>query len=423
MNCSDNEIVLQNIKIIRKEGVQKVIYEYTAPEEFKNYIKGENYLFVEFPIQGTEEVPKSVLTIPFVGIMSTATMLLGIRIRVSELDKTFYKSLTNIEHVFQKIYRTDKIQIKVSVDSIVECNYEVSSNNNRTLFFTGGVDATSALVATYDEKPILLNIWGGDLRLTDEASHIALDQYLNRITAAMSLDYYFIKTNAREMFDENALGIICLKILGRKFTHDWWSSIAHVLSMVATIAPFMYTKKIKTHYIGSSYEATSKVFDANNVELVSAIKYCSCTFVSVDQNTERNEKVKTIINFRRKTESKHGIEIPIELKVCWNRDAGINCCACEKCYRTIMNILANHANPNDYGFTVNRNVMLNMKKYLQSHKVNSAFWVPIQAEFRKEKEYWEKQKDISWILHIKINSLKVYIIRGMEIIFQKINNN
>lgn len=423
MNCNDNEIVLQNIKIIRKEGVQKVIYEYTAPEEFKNYIKGENYLFVEFPIQGTEEVPKSVLTIPFVGIMSTAAMLLGIRIRVPELDKTFYKSLTNIEHVYQKIYHTNKIQIKVFVDSIVECNYEVSSSNNKTLFFTGGVDATSALVATYDEKPILLNIWGGDLRLTDDASHIALDQYLNRITAAMSLEYYFIKTNAREMFDENVLGEKCLNVLGRKFSHDWWSSIAHVLSMMSTIAPFVYIKKIKTHYIGSSYEATSKVFDANNVELVNAIKYCSCTFLSVDQNLERSEKVKRIIHFRRMIKDKYGIEVPIELKVCWNREAGENCCSCEKCYRTIMNILVNHANPNNYGFTVNRSVLFNMKKYLLSHRVNSGFWIPIQTEFRKEAEYWEKQKDISWILHIKINSLKVYIIRGVEIIFQKINNN
>lgn len=414
-----NSIVLQDIKIEKENGWRKIRYDYTAPDLFKKYIKGENYLFLEFPVGDTEEIPKAVLMIPFVGVMSTAAMLFGLEIQVPELDRVFFESLKNIEHVFNSIYHTDKIKINVSANSLVDCSY--MPKGVKSLFFTGGVDATSALVSTISKKPILLNIWGGDLRLTDDASHKELDSYLYKLTSATGLHYNFIKTNAREMFDENALGEVCLRILERKYVHDWWSSIAHILSMVSSIAPFVYVKKIQTHYIGSSYKTSSETFDSNNVELVDVIKYCSCTFSMIDENLERSEKVKKIIQFRREFKVQKGKDIPLELKVCWNRSAGKNCCSCEKCYRTIMNIVVNHGNPNDYGFKVDKSLMLNMKKYLLTHKVNSAFWEPIQKEFYNDKEFWAKQEDVSWILHIKFNSIRVYIMRVLGIIVSLVN--
>lgn len=410
-------IVLQDIKLEKEKGLQKVRYEYTAPDEFKKYIKGENYLFLEFPVEDAdvEDIPKAVLTIPFVGIISTAAMLLGMEIQVSELDRTFFESLRNIEHIFRRIYCTDEIRIRVLTKSIVECNYVPT--NKSSLFFTGGVDATSALVSTISKKPLLLNIWGGDLRLTDEASHKELDEYLQKLTSAMGLEFCFIKTNAREMFDENALGKVCLKVLGRKYSYDWWSSIAHILSMLTAIAPLVYSRKIQVHYIGSSYEISSETFDSNNVEVVNAIKYSSCTFSIVDEDIGRSEKVKRIIQFKKEIKfGENQADIPIELKVCWNRHAGKNCCSCEKCYRTIMNIIVNHGDPNKFGFNVDSLVLRKMRKYLTTKRVNSFFWISIQKEFLKNKEYWESQKDISWILHIKINSWRVYFLRFLEIV-------
>ena len=88
-----NSIVLQDIKIEKENGWRKIRYNYTAPDLFKKYIKGENYLFLEFPVGDTEEIPKAVLMIPFVGVMSTAAMLFGLEIQVPELDRVFFESL------------------------------------------------------------------------------------------------------------------------------------------------------------------------------------------------------------------------------------------------------------------------------------------------------------------------------------------
>ena len=56
-----------------------------------------------------------------------------------------------------------------------------------------------------------------------------------------------------------------------------------------------------------------------------------------------------------------------------------------------------------------------------THKVNSAFWEPIQKEFYNDKEFWAKQEDVSWILHIKFNSIRVYIMRVLGIIVSLVN--
>lgn len=95
-------------------------------------------------------------------------------------------------------------------------------------------------------------------------SHKALDKYFSNLTATLGLQYCFIKTNGREYFDELKLCRVCRDVLGRKYYHDWWASIAHILSMIASIAPFIYANRIKMHYIGSTYETNENTFDSNH---------------------------------------------------------------------------------------------------------------------------------------------------------------
>ena len=113
---NENErIILKNINVEKKKCWWKVRYDYHAPDRFKKYIKGENYLFVEFPATENEVIPEGILAIPFVGVMLTATMLMGIEIEVKELDEIFNKNLKNIEYSFQEMYHTRKIKIDVSL--------------------------------------------------------------------------------------------------------------------------------------------------------------------------------------------------------------------------------------------------------------------------------------------------------------------
>lgn len=397
------QVVLNKINVKQTQMGTLVQYDYDVPAAFQKYVRNDksfdNMLFVEFP-EDVTQIPPAVLAIPFVGIMLTVTMLLNVGIQVPELDSRFFSSVVDIDRCFRKMYPKAQIKAIVTADRIVDCSY--TPLDKKSLFFTGGVDATSALVELVDASPLLVNIWGGDLWITDDSSHESLKLYLDQLAESLNLKYYFIKTNARAMFNEDKLGYLCDPLLGHKNNHGWWASIAHILSMTTTIAPWAWKNRIATHYIGSSYDGQTKTFDSNNEELICAIRYCSCNFAMVDRLIGRNEKVKKIVRFRQENGT------PISLKVCWQRTAGKNCCACEKCYRTIMNLIVNHANPNEYGFVVTSKTLYEMRKFLKVNTVSTAFGKPIHQAFLKERDFWKTVPEMSWFLCCRLNSPAVY---------------
>ena len=395
-------IKLQHINVTKTDTGSRIDYEYTTPERIVPYIKPEyikrkERLFVEIPGDASI-IPEAILAIPFVGVMLTITSILGVSIEVPVIEKNFYDSLKDVLKAYDKMFPKKEIVISVMANEVIEVEY--GGHESRTgLLFTGGVDATDALAVVKDKHPLLINIWGGDIRLTDEDSHLELVNYLNDLTNVIKENYCFIRTNAREMFEENKLGTRC-EMLGHKNNHGWWASIAHILSMTSVIAPYLYLQGTGVIYIGSSWDGAT--IDSNNEEFVHAIKYGETRFEIVDEYVDRNEKIETIIAFKER------YNIPLELKVCWKRTAGKNCCRCEKCYRTIMGIICNHADPNNYGFSVDEKTIQCIQHYLNNYIVNIGFWQSIIDRFKEDAGYWEGIKDMSWVLSVKLNTPSKY---------------
>ena len=76
-----------------------------------------------------------------------------------------------------------------------------------------------------------------------------------------------------------------------------------------------------------------------------------------------------------------------------------------------MGILANHGDPNEFGFRVDNQVILKIKEFLSTNVVSTAFWKPIQDAFLSDREYWEDNSQMNWILTIKLNSARVYFLK------------
>lgn len=233
--------------------------------------------------------------------------------------------------------------------------------------------------------------------MADYESHEELEDYLNEIKKHLDIDYTFIKSNCREMYNEKVISRLTALKLRPRDNHGWWASIAHILSMTSLLAPYAYAKKIGVNMLGSSYTRNSEVFDANNEELLKAIKFGSCEMWSIDGALDRTDKAENIINFSSK------VCMPIRLKVCWFRHAGENCSSCEKCYRTILDILVNGGDPNMYGFSVNEETYGKMKEYLKKTYVNKGYWGEIQSKFWENRKIWECDERINWILDFKFN--------------------
>lgn len=389
------KVILKEIKV---EG-NRCEYIFDVPQTLAKYIADPNQtLFVEFPEgYNLNDVPEALLAVPFVGSMICVTMLLNIGIEVPQLDKNFYNSIPKVANVFHKMFPYANFCYEIKANQLVDCSYETTSTTS--VFFTGGLDATSALIEHIDEKPLLVNIWGGDLLLTDKDANKTLHQYFTKLTNQIGNEYVILKSNCRRYFSEIVLEEdVLLKLIKPEHNHGWWASIAHILSMTSVIAPLLYIKRIGHHYVGSTYAAYSAGFDANNKDMLDAIKYASVYFDVVDDKLERPDKAKKVIQY---CES-HNLKV--ELKVCWYSKASVNCSHCEKCYRTILNILNNHADPNNYGFNIDAKGYKKMHRFALYNRVNDAFWEANRKIFLEDADYWRKDKNISWILDINFNN-------------------
>lgn len=140
-----------------------------------------------------------------------------------------------------------------------------------------------------------MNIWSGDLRLTDDDSHKELEQYLETITEYLDLEYCFIKTNAREMFCENELERLTIEHVGKKMNHGWRATIAHTFSITSATISWLLKNQISAIYFGSSYQQNDTVHDANNRTLLTVMGCKNYRVESIDENLERNKKVEQIV--------------------------------------------------------------------------------------------------------------------------------
>lgn len=403
-------IYLEKIKIV---GGGKIIYKFSCPTCFSKYLKSIDTEFViEYPQKyDLHRVPEAVLAVPFIGNILTVSMLADCSIYVPQLDKAFYGSICHIKKAYKRMFPYLNLNFNVVVDKLVDCSY--SPLEKTSLFFTGGVDASSALVETAARHPCLVNIWGGDVNTNDSATHEDLENYLNCLTRNLDLNYVFIKSNCREIYDEGKITKSLLFRLKPWHNHGWWASIAHILAMTTLLAPFAYLENIREHYIASSYDTKSSYFDANNDMLLAAIKFCSLSLVPVDSELDRTDKVGKIIQYCKKR------SLSMDFKVCWYRHAGCNCSKCEKCYRTICDILINHGDPNQFGFAFDKESYREMYRYLSDNYVNMAFWKPIQNKFREDSTFWSQNENIAWILDFNFNRPKVFLAKVMSV-FRKI---
>lgn len=410
-------IVLNKIAL----SSQTVTYNFSVPNALRNHIN-PNYitqdnnctLFIELPNGvSAEEIPEAVLSIPFIGTMLGVAMLYQIPIKVKDVDANYFESIKKIETIFKKMYSKGNLNLIVESERITEVKAS-EKEPTTSVFFTGGVDATSALIEVIDKMPLLINIAGGDIALSNQKAHENLKKYFQLLKKEIDgLDYCFVKSNCREFFREYTFDKICKKFIARELWWGYWASIAHIVVMTAIIAPTVYSKNITRHYIGSSHSSQDSAFDGNNEELINAISYGNCKFISADADLDRNDKVKKIVDYSR---NRH---VNFKLQVCWQKKEGLNCCECEKCYRTMMNILSAHGDPNKFGLRYDGNKMREIKSFLETTPIKLSYWTPTQSVFKTERGSY-KDTELEWFVDFKFNRPKTYMYKALTVLKSKL---
>lgn len=394
-----SKISLKSIRV-NKNYIE---YEYDKSKDLMDYIDDNIPFFVEYQTDiNFKEVPNSILAIPFLLNFLPLALVTGSKIYIDEIDQDLYNSLPNMINEICKIFPDANLKCDYVFKKICKNNYLPSSNC--CVLFSGGVDAITTVIRHKEEKPILFNVWGADIKLDDKENHKYIEKNCIDFANKLNLNFATIKSSLRYHFKEPLLS----KIFYDRIKETWWQGMQHSIGLLSLLAPYNYLMHTHTNYIASSFTLDDY---RNNMRSLS-YPFVDEKFVVGNTKTvhdgfelSRQQKIDYITNKIK----------DINLNVCYYPKEGKNCNHCEKCYRTIMGIIATKNDPNRYGFIVDKELMEEIRLFLKKNVFTdgvSVDWKLTQDRYKKEIDFWEKA-GFGWFINAKFKTVKFKKLRKL----------
>lgn len=382
---NENRIILQDVIITGG----KIEYKYELSGAISNYFNEDHPLVIEYS-ENMEEVPQGVAVIPFLTNVLPIVWLSNARILIEEVDQRFFNSIDEFKKGYEQMYPDVKFQGELIAKQVID--YGRPSSGRTAAFFSGGVDSTATLLNRLDDKPDLITIWGADVSHGDVQGWQQVKKEVQVFAVKFGLKALFIKSAFRVFINEVALDRDFARILGA----GWWFGVQHGIGLIGHAAPYTYLHNLKTVFIPAS-------FSNNNCEglkcasvpwIDDQVRFVGSSVLHEGFAYNRQDKIRQICQYCRQTNEQ------ILLRVCWESRGGSNCSHCEKCARSIMGIIAEHGDPQQFGFEINSKTLKNIKKQLKHNweLPPNNFWSDIQSRFIADREHWSKVDDINWIL-------------------------
>lgn len=352
-----------------EKKVGKIVYRYNINGEWKKVFRTEREYFIDYG-EDVSNVPDSILVVPFLANILPIAWVYDAEIKLDEIDKDFIECIDEIKRTYVKMF--PKIEFKGSiVFNRKVLNKQKSNCNKSLLFFSGGVDATSSLINVVNEKPMLCTLWGSDIFFHDVDGWRNLTEQVEKTANKFNLPFAFVKTSFRHILDYNILN----DEFAKPNRENWWHGFQHGMGIIGHAAPICYINEINRVYIAASISinSTEDFVCASTPAIDNNMRFGGTTVLHEGVENSRGDKIRKICRYS--TEN----NISLKLHVCWITRTGDNCCVCEKCARTLLNILSEGYNPNDFGFDMSKEKYDEILRLIQTKKMNIPymFWADI----------------------------------------------
>lgn len=398
-----DELILKEINV---EG-NKVEYKYEICGKVASCFNEKENLVIEYPMSMCS-VPKSILVIPFLGNVLPISWVTDTKIVIDAVDKDFFEHIKEIKKGYEQMFPDFHFSGEL-ITGCIEKNVREDSGKV-AMFFSGGVDATTTLIRHVQEKPDLITIWGSDVRRDDiEAWNIVYGHTLKR-AEQFNLSAYYVKSNFTTFIDNCNLN----KLVAES-GDNWWHGFQHGLAIISCAAPLAYLYSYRKLYIASTYNeglkgtytcASDPIIDNN-------VHFCGCSTIHDSYELSRQDKVKLLVQKSKEYEN-------VYLKVCFMLDSGgVNCCACEKCYRTILEIVSEGGDPNQFGFQWNKKKIMKCKVDMYSkirisnHQIEN-YYLPIQKAFIENKDIIKNYSYYKWIIRMNFDNFNKFALKRIR---------
>lgn len=393
--------------VFAKGGILRIGYEISPALE--PYFTTARVFEVEYS-EDISTVPESVLVIPFVCNVLPIAWLADAVLEIPQLDKEFYEGIPGVLEGYEKMYPMLEFKGEVRACQLEDNSFEATEKV--AAFFSGGVDAFATLIAHADEHPQLITLRGADVKLTDIEGWARVKQHAVDTSREFDLPApLLVHSNFRLLVNEGKLGELVANS-----GDNWWHGFQHGIALIGHAAPLAVSKRLRTVYIASSYTPDVKVTCASDPSIDNKVCLASTRVWHDQYECNRQQKVQHIVEYCRTT----GREVM--LRVCWISTGGANCNICEKCIRTIFALLAEHAEPEKFGFKgwqqYCRYSQIVVRESLNKAKILLSIWQDVQNRFRETQAY-RQDKRINWIYSLDVNKPLTWEMRVKQIVKQR----
>lgn len=410
-------VILKEIQVDKN----RVEFNFEAKGKIKEYFT-TNILFIDYE-QDMSNVPKSILTIPFVASLIPLMWLTDTVMWVEEIDRTFYESVFRIQSAYQRLYYHYPLKGNLVPAKLIENVY--IPERKSLLLFSGGIDANTTYIRIKDSNPLLFNIQGWYKKRND--NDVAADADIRDISAFAqreTLDFTFAKSNFAVLINTN----VFTKRIQKRLGDSWWHGFQHSMAFISIAIPLAYLFKIENIYIASSVPMGEYVKCASYITTDSEFKFAAVGGCIHDgSELTRQDKVHVLVNYANNTDRAYPI------RVCSFNDH--NCCECDKCFRSILGIVAEGGDIKKFGFFVNNSLSEHfgaiMSERAQTFNIKGESRLHWPAISKKMKENYDKIEDkefVDWFLNYDFEKarkkalINYYFRNFTKIIVRKIKN-
>lgn len=399
MLCNKESVFLKSVETHNN----KVEFFFDISDGLKKYFKTDCF-FIEYSEDITlDNIPKSILTIPFVASLLPLMWLTDSIMWIPEIDETFYHSLSRIKAAYQEIY--DYYPLKGSLIPAYIIKNNLSPQRESLCLFSGGVDAHTTYLRHSNENPLLFNVQGWYENSTRELNAVA-EKDLNDILGfsnAQNRDFSFAKSNFANIVDASVFS----KTIKKRLKDSWWHGFQHSMAFISIAIVACYFYGIKNIYIASSFALGDKGRCASYPTTDSEFAFAKIgTVVHDGFELSRQDKVQIIVEHQRKTGK------PYPLKVCTFEEE--NCLICEKCVRTMLAIIAENGDLNNFGFNITTPLYSHFDEAFNEQNIvffnvngeSKKHWPYIKKRMLKNYDLIKEKQVVDWFLNYDFNKAR-----------------
>lgn len=375
----------------------RIDYDYEIEGDWINCFNLSDKFFVEYNCD-ISKVPVSIAVIPLLCNILPLSWICDAKIELDTCDRDFFESIENFKKGYKEMYPMIDFRGKI-VSNHIEEN-KMQNDNGAMSFFSGGVDAFNTLLNHLDEKPTLVTLWGADIKLNDEEGWSNVLNHIQLTAEEYNLDYIIIRSNLKTFITHTEID---KKIKGVR--DEWWHGFQHGIGIISHAAPIAFLNNKRKIYFASSFtsEDKGKITCASDPTIDNFLKMSKINVIHDGYEFHRQDKVHNIIQYTNKMNKE------VKLRVCWQENKGENCCQCEKCWRTILEIIAENEDPKKYGLNFTDKQLKNFHKlYFYDNNIppyRRKVYLEAQEKMRENVNYDKLPKELKWFYNININKL------------------